>query len=286
MDPGETSRLRLYSEDAQAIDNLFRQALNKKGAGAFLEFCDFIRRFHRFSVFNAMLIAVQRPGAQAAGSRHQWARIGRRVNPDAVPIVILRPFGPVEFIYELGDTTGVPLPGGDHDPFGASGYLHDHVWDRAVTAAGKAGVAVETIDNYGAGLAGTAAALHGTTDSDTTTVEGRSVRWRVRVNRALDWPARYATLAHELAHVYCGHLGGDPKDRWPNRATLFLTQGQQELEAEATAYIVCARVGIETRSADYLALHVQPGDLEAISVFAILAAANRIEARSNRATSA
>lgn len=124
MEPGETSRLRLYAEDAQAIDDLFRLALSKKGVRAFSEFCDFVRRFHRFSVFNAMLIAVQRPGAQAAGSRHQWARIGRKVNRDAVPIVILRPFGPVEFIYELGDTSGRPVPGADYDPFGAAGRLH------------------------------------------------------------------------------------------------------------------------------------------------------------------
>jgi len=69
MDNGETPRLRLYSEDAQAIDDLFRQALSRKGAAALSEFCAFVRRFHRFSVFNAMLIMVQKPGAQAAGSR-------------------------------------------------------------------------------------------------------------------------------------------------------------------------------------------------------------------------
>lgn len=63
-----------------------------------------------------------------------------------------------------------------------------------------------------------------------------------------------------------------------------LTSGQQELEAEAAAYIVCARAGIGARSADFLALHVKPEDLDAISVFAILNAANRIEARGDLET--
>jgi len=282
MDPGETPRLRLYAQDAQAIDDLFRQALGKKGAAALSEFCEFVRRFHRFSVFNAMLILVQRPGALAAGSREQWKRIGRKVNPDAVPIVVLRPFGPVEFVYELGDTNGYPIPGGDYDPFGAVGRIADSYWNCAVTAATKVGVSVELIDNYGAGLAGTAAVLHRAPNASTTAEVANDCRWRVRINRALEPAVRYATLAHELAHIYCGHLGGGPKDRWPNRATLFLTKGQRELEAEAAAYIVCARAGIETQSADYLALHVKPGDLEAISVFAILNAANRIEARGDK----
>lgn len=285
MNHVETPRLRLYADDAQAIDDLFRQALIKTGTPALLEFCEFIRRFRRFSVFNAMLIQVQRPGALVVGSRKQWQRIERTVNPDAVPIIVLIPFGPVEFLYELADTFGVPVPGGDYDPFGAFGHLREEDWDRALRAAGKAGVMIELVDRYGSGLAGTAAVLHTAPNKEAVTAveAGNASRWRVRINRALSPAARYATLTHELAHIYCGHLGGDPKDRWPNRSGE-LTNSQRELEAEAASYIVCARADIDTRSAEYLSEHVVPGDLEAISIFAVLAAANRIEARGDRDT--
>src|SRR5207248_2515192 len=54
-----------------------------------------------YSLFNAMLIRVQRPGALAVASRRRWQEFGRIVAPDAVPIVILQPFGPVQFVYDV-----------------------------------------------------------------------------------------------------------------------------------------------------------------------------------------
>jgi hypothetical protein len=60
-------------------------------------------------LFNAMLIRVQRPGALAVASRRRWQDYGRTVAPDAVPIVILQPFGPVQFVYDVGDTHRLPF---------------------------------------------------------------------------------------------------------------------------------------------------------------------------------
>lgn len=44
-----------------------------------------------------------------------------------------------------------------------------------------------------------------------------------------------------------------------------LTKGQRELEAEAVSWLVCGRLGLETRSAEYLSGYVQEGDLARIS---------------------
>ena len=57
-----------------------------------------------------------------------------------------------------------------------------------------------------------------------------------------------------------------------------MTLGQRELEAEAVSWLVCQRLGLETRSAEYLAGYVDDNDLDRISTFAITAAAHRIEA--------
>src|SRR5271166_3364829 len=104
MRSDRTPRLRLYLDDAQAVDDLFRQAIRAPGHQALSEFLDFIARFRRYSLFNAMLILVQRPGALAVASRRRWQDYGRMVAADAVPIVILQPFGPVQFVYDVGDT--------------------------------------------------------------------------------------------------------------------------------------------------------------------------------------
>jgi hypothetical protein len=65
--------------------------------------------------------------------------------------------------------------------------------------------------------------------------------------------SRYATLVHELAHLYCGHLG-TPDDRWwPDRQNLSLTVC--EFETESVSYLVCAR--LDTASEGYLAGYVR-----------------------------
>src|SRR6266567_7409067 len=160
---GESPRLRLYLDDAAAVDDLFKRALKAKGGEALSEFLNFLARFPRYSLFNAMLIRVQRPGAMAVASRHRWNCAGRWVVADGVPIIILQPFGPVQFVYDLGDTQGSPLPEG----WGlgnprAAGDLSADVWEPATSAAAKCGIAIELVSNYGALLAGTAAVLHST----------------------------------------------------------------------------------------------------------------------------
>ena len=275
----DSPKLRLYLDDAEAVDDLFRQALDKMGHGAFGDFLDFLARFRRHSIFNAMLIRVQRPGALAVGSRQQWARFGRTPRSDAVPIIILQPFGPVEFVYEQGDTEGAALPGFDAwNSLSASGKVSADYWGRAVQEAKRCGIAIELVNNYGAGLAGTAAA-HSGSDQGHTEIGAAQERFRIKLNAGMNEPSRFATLGHELAHIYCGHLGGDPRNRWPDRSSV-LTIGQRELEAEAAAWLVCRRAGVETRSADYLSGYISnDDDLKIISSFAIMAAANRIEAR-------
>lgn len=49
------------------------------------------RRFKHHSIYNVGLILVQRPGARAVGTQHQWAALGRCLCADAIPIVILWP---------------------------------------------------------------------------------------------------------------------------------------------------------------------------------------------------
>ena len=97
----EQNRLLHFQDCASAIDQLFQEALKNQGVSAFNTFWDFTRQFNHLSIYNTMLVMVQRPGATAVGTRKQWEHIGRFVQPDAVPIVILQPFGPVLFIFEF-----------------------------------------------------------------------------------------------------------------------------------------------------------------------------------------
>jgi hypothetical protein len=75
------------------------------------------------------------------------------------------------------------------------------------------------------------------------------------LNSVLSAEARYATLVHELAHLYCGHLGTPNARWWPDRQNL--SRAVRELEAESVSYLVCSRLGIDTASDEYLACYVR-----------------------------
>jgi hypothetical protein len=83
---------------------------------------------------------------------------------------------------------------------------------------------------------------------------------------------------HELAHLYCGHLGTPNEKWWPHRRGL--THEVQEFEAESICYLVCQRLGIENPSAQYLATYFaknEKGDVPPISLERVMASAGLIE---------
>jgi hypothetical protein len=290
--------LAALGDAAAIIDDLFRRAAEQGEVSAYEHFVDFVRRFRRFSMYNTMLIQVQRRGATAVGTRRQWLSIGRDIKPDAVPIITLLPFGPVEFNFELGDTDGAPVPGDGSDPFRAFGRLPSIKLDKVLAAAESFGIDIEFTEHYGMGLAGTAAKLPlddafqmlieelGSEGIEDDTAARRKIEpirrfyWRIRINKNHDGATKFATLAHELGHIYCGHLGRGPGGAWPERREL--SQEQRELEAESVSNLVCVRNDLTTRSAEYLRPFVTPENIRNISVFAIIAAANRVEVRGYR----
>ena len=83
-------------------------------------------------------------------------------------------------------------------------------------------------------------------------------RYELLLNSNLSREARYATLAHELGHLYCGHLGTPQPKWWPDRRGLPLEI--MEFEAESVCYLVCTRLGIDNPSAEYLAAYVRDYD--------------------------
>ena len=73
----------------------------------YLDLLRFVTRMRRFSPFNALLLHRQKPGLSFAASARDWRRRWKRtVQVDARPLVVLVPFGPVGFVYDMLDTPG------------------------------------------------------------------------------------------------------------------------------------------------------------------------------------
>jgi hypothetical protein len=264
-----------FRRSAAAIDRLFRDALERDGRAAFKEFLQFAKRLSNLSIYNAMLVKVQRPGAVAVATEEQWGSMGGLVRRCAIPIVILQPFGPVRYLYERSDVSGVELRGEEESSLLASGNVDAGTYDRVVKSALKHRITVGESDGYGGLRAGTAEALAQLPGVLPASENGPL--WHVTINGRHDLPTRFATLAHELGHIYCGHLGADPKGRWVQHRQE--SHAQCEMEAEAVCWLVCNRNGVSSRSADYLHDLIEENDLAQGSIFSIYTAANRIEPR-------
>ena len=150
-----------------------------------------------------------------------------------------------------------------------------------VQNANRYGIAVEKV-SYGEQYAGSATKLRQHENSGERISIGETEGWRVRINQGSDDSTQFATLAHELGHIYCGHLGHHPKGYWSDCSDL--TLAMKEIEAETVSYLICERANIQTRSAQYLMEYIQAEQIANIDIYRIMAAAQKVEARTDTLT--
>ena len=96
-----------WEQDAakRALDELFNFTFQYKTSKTYQQLLQFVTRFRSYSPFNAMLVHIQMPGAQFIAPPHRWlCDYGRRIRPDARPLIILQPMGPVMFVFDMSET--------------------------------------------------------------------------------------------------------------------------------------------------------------------------------------
>lgn len=276
-------------EELTGLDELWEAALTRGRAPLSADLLEFVRGFPTIAPYNAALIGIQRPGSRFALPAREWRkRYGRRIRPGANPLVILKPFGPVEFVYDVSDVDGDPLPKEIIDPFASSGPVTEEGFARFVRALPAAGIAFAQGER-GPESAGVLERLR-TPRTERVGTADHEILFHLVVNRDHDVNARFATVAHELGHLYCGHLGEltRPASHAGGSAVQARTvvvkdrssleHATRECEAEAVSWLVCGRIGINSSAGDYL------GDLlggasktPPVSLEAILGAVRRVE---------
>jgi hypothetical protein len=281
------------------LRELMGVALTTPTSEAILEFSAFASRLHRLGPYNVLMVYTQRPGARAVASRSDWADAGQTVRPDAIPILILRPGGPIMQVFELEDT----LPQRDkdprHDAFAAIGTFREETLEVTIarlSSATKRNLRVEVdFMELGSGYAGWVSeqpslplqsdgAMQGQPDLKALTKGEIKGHWRVMLNRRLKPAEQFATLLHELGHLFCGHVGafdeGNPladEYGWPDRRSL--PDHAKEVEAELVAWHICQRWGLVTGSAVYLRPHMEraPEDMRHVDLDRVIRAIAKVE---------
>ena len=265
------------------IDRLYQEVLDYRSTADFRELLRFVSRFRHIAPYNAMLIHMQKPGSEYVASAADWRdRFDRRVKPGARPLLILKPFGPVSFVFEYHDTEGAPLPDEMIRPFRTGTPANPKQLAALLKSAPLDGIEVQW-QAYGTHLAGL---LEHTGSDKLLHIKLRSREYTIRshyaivLNENTGEAEQFTTLLHELGHYYCGHLNRG-QDRWlPVRP--FLEKEQEEFEAETVCWIVSARMGIESPSARYLSGYLENNQMiPDVSVDAIMRAAGMAESLVN-----
>lgn len=249
---------------SRRIDAMMAFALKTRAASSIGDLLDQAAAVRERGFFNSILAVLQLPDASMLCSDTEWDRVwGRTVRPGERPLVLLFPFGPVEFVFDVSQTVetarAVPLPL-DPEPFVMAGVSSAReLVARLTTAVEGLGVRVIT-SRQGVSSAGHIRRTRSGGTIDIPVAEpggaGQRVRerWVVSLNQSHPPTEQLATLAHELGHLFCGHVGRDDGDWWPHRSGL--GKATDEFEAESVARLVFRRVAPGVELPEYLDQYV------------------------------
>ncbi len=265
------TQLGLFDTEAtrSLLDQLISDSRLYTQSKDYKNLLDFVIRLRNFAPFNAMLLQVQKPGLRFAASARDWReRFGRTLKEGARPLLILWPFGPVALVYDQMDTEGKPLPE-DVASFFARGAINEIRMASFQPLLEKKDIQWRVMD-AGDLKAGSIRVIQRATTAEETTV------YRMLINRNHHPPVQFATLAHELGHLFLGHLGPNKKLKVPERP--IIGHDQQELEAESVSFIVCSRNGVKSKSESYLANYVDENTtIDQIDIYQVMRAAGQVE---------
>jgi hypothetical protein len=243
----------------------------------FKELLDFVNRLPNFAPFNASLLQIQKPGLRFAAFESDWkTKFKRTIKEGARPLIILWAFGPVALVYDIDDTEGDELPSDVAHAFKAKGNMTEKDITRFISLLEKKGIYVKKIE-YGDAHAG-----HIQRPEHDYTIENQSKdakikpNYQIRLNKKHDANVQFATLIHELGHLFLGHLG---EDKFLKISARNKIHEVKEIEAESVCYIVCNRNGVKPDSESYLSNFVTHStSTEFIDLYELLKVAGNIEA--------
>lgn len=272
-------------EFKENIDELQFLARNYRNSKEFKKMLDFIGKFNYMAPYNAMLVQMQKPGATFVFTGKIWAKYGRRPAVNAQKLIVLKPFAPVQCVFDYSDTE--PLP--DVDKVFNETELME-VWNNGLMRT-KGTVQKEIMASLYNNLAVYGVYLDDNLLASNTyggyimpysekkieiKVNGNNKikvnsKFIISINKNQKDAVKFHTICHELGHLFCYHQSYTPDK---HRS---LTLKEREFEAETVAWLVCKRQDIENPSEEYLAGYAPHGEIPICSTDIIMKAVTEIE---------
>lgn len=259
----------------------------------FVSYGTYMRYTAGLSYFNSATLLAQRRGVGFAATESAWQRrFGREIKPGANPLVIMKPFAPLDLYFEACDTyspegkklpewiaeNADQIPQIPQRPFGIDSYslirmLNNHgvyydereMGERAggLMKYSKSSLYVEAYHNK--------------------TYERIQTHYAMVVNSKKSPVDKAAAIFHEIGHLLCGHLPQDDTLKnisWlklsiPKRDTARLSTEQEEYEAETACMLIMNGLGYEYDRSKYLDNYLVDGHAPEYDLGMSLAAADQ-----------
>lgn len=263
--------------EANPVDAMFAAAGRFRSSREYLNLLRFIARQGAYSALNGLLLYLQNPEITHVATAATWQRrFGRSLKYSARPLAILAPMAPVRFVYDLSDTDGGPLSAQQLDPQPASAARLRETHADTVFNAGLHGIAVRESDRSQRPGPGTRPLTYESRLRYARLALGEGDKYLVVLDESLAAEEKYAALACQLAHVFCGHLGIDVRAWWPDRSGI--DRVRAEIEAESAAFLACRRSGLVDASKNLLLdYRYRDREVPAFSLTAVFQAFSYIE---------
>ena len=279
-------RNRLLNELFTAIKNYYKST-------EFKNLLDLATKFPNLKPYNAMLIEAQMPGARYVLTAEKWKKeFHRSIKINGRPLVYLN-FSPCGFMFEIRDTEHCAEYGSVvkyedilkqiEEPYKPTGDLSQKSYDNLINNLQYNGIKVDYF-RASAGYAGYI--IWNKRKEQTIKIKKydhifedfkHTFYWSISINEGRSYTEDFATICHELGHLFCFHLSSPSADEektdewWKER---HLSHETEEFEAEIVSYIVCKRCDVYTPSEKYLASYFAenkriPKDIDVDLVFQV-----------------
>jgi hypothetical protein len=284
----------------QKIETFFKDVLQLKDSESMKQYLTFCRRMSKrtpfrrspldifanttSSTFNSTLVFIQNPKSYYFLTKDKWEKLfNRHVKPNSRPMVILFPFGPVEFVYDIEDTEGEDLPQDLikwwEEGQGEIGEIEfNNLAEMCKSLNIEVGIeTVKELYHHSAFQMGKAVEK-----ADGT----RTIRLHPRYNAPEHIQEAFGVLVHEAAHHLLGHLGelkitiadkkGNTSEKLIARAFNPQDDSVTEVEAELCAWLLFAEFGVEKHSAAYVAQYIMESTIPSIRITEVCKAVSKI----------
>lgn len=241
-----------YSERMSAItDKLTEGVKSFRDSEQFKSYLRFMSKFHSYSYKNSLLIYLQNPQSELCASFTTWKRLGRHVKSGEKGMLILCPaFKKVDM--EKTDKTGKPVLDSNGKPEKETvtlrRYVPGYTFDVSQTdgaelpqLCGELKGEVEDFQRYFDAVKAVAGCPVEFED-----IAGKAKGYyspaehRIAIRTGMEEAQILKTALHECCHSKCECL--ENKDA-PKYAA---DKAGRETRAEAVAYVVCSRIGLDT----------------------------------------